>query len=204
MSKDGDRFRRYHQETIARNQASPLLRFTLREYCPPTMPKTALDIGSGAGVDATYLAEEGFTVTAVDPKPYGQYANQQISIVPTTIQYFLAEGSDRTYGLVLAMWSLPLLGLENPAELGALFRQIHHSLYDYGLFTGQLFGHDDFRVKRGRGEVLAIDQTEILPLFLGCGFQLCDLSCVTLPKIPARGGSEPLPHHYFEFIAQKA
>lgn len=106
----------------------------------------ALDLGTGAGRDARYLAGRGFIVTAVDADPAcQQYTPDGIRLVNTTFEEF----DFGNYDLINASYSLPFCP---PNRLPAVLGRLASALNPGGIFTGQLFGIEDERNVENSGK----------------------------------------------------
>ena len=101
----------------------------------------ALDLGSGAGVDAKYLLDNGFTVTAVDNdddaiERLHHINNPNLTVIKSTYDAFHYE----VYDLVNASWALPF----NPKlTFTSMVQRLIKSIKKDGYFSGHLFGIND-------------------------------------------------------------
>lgn len=101
----------------------------------------ALDIGSGSGCDAIYLAEKGFNVDAIDPlviaSRYGEHKN--INFQNSKIETFVPS-VDKRYVLINAQ-----LVFHNVKKnmLPVVISKIKNWLDYEGCFAGLFFGHED-------------------------------------------------------------
>lgn len=102
----------------------------------------ALDVGAGSGADAIFLAENGYSVTALDTKMENLAENtngiKNIKVVGQNMTNFVYNESK--YDLVNANNSLSFL---NNAEFKNVFEKIIASLKDGGFFCFSLFGLED-------------------------------------------------------------
>lgn len=98
----------------------------------------ALDLGCGAGVDARYLHDKGFDVTAVDSNPDVKKYVENIAVVISSFADF--EYGVQEYILVNAQYALPF---NPPNTFGSVFKRVTESLKPGGIFVGQFFGPED-------------------------------------------------------------
>lgn len=102
----------------------------------------ALDIGAGAGNDSLFLAENNYSVTALEPKVEKLVENtkgaRNVSIVEENMTDF--DYPESTYDLVIANNSLPFIKKE---ALPTLIEKIITSLHTNGYFCFTLFGLED-------------------------------------------------------------
>ena len=171
---------------------------------PPGTPQYALDLGMGNGRDTLYLHNLGFNVVGVDPEPY------KVDQLPAGIQvvnqdrleYVMAHPKRLTYGLVNAQWVFPFM-IPDLERLAVFVEQVGTLMFDEGILCGQLFGPNDFRVKKGNGEVLAMEQGDFYRvMYAEESFKLIRFSEIEEHKAPPHKNT-PQHQHYFEFIAQK-
>ncbi len=102
---------------------------------------SALDLGSGALVECSYLLEHGFKmVTAVDIAPVA--VDKANKLPSANFQYKISsfeelEFPENSYDLISAQLSLPFIA---PSEFNRVFSNISNALKNGGVFTGQFFG----------------------------------------------------------------
>jgi len=103
-----------------------------------------LDIGCGPGVDARYLGQLGFHVTAFDSDPNSVKAAQEITAgLPVTILEQKIEDfvfDEAGYDLIIAWRSIPFL--QKPQATDALLK-IQKHLRPGGVGVIAIFGPDD-------------------------------------------------------------
>jgi SAM-dependent methyltransferase len=114
----------------------------LQRALPLATPKgKALDLGAGALNDARFLAENGFTVDAVDSNPEVRSylpENAPITLTISKIEDF--DYPNAAYDLINAQFSLPFVA---PERFTNTFQEIIASLAPGGIFCGQFFGPED-------------------------------------------------------------
>ncbi len=121
-----------------------------------SVKQTALDIGSGAFVDARFLANEGFSVDAVDKSE-----NVVDYYVPTKgLNFFNIPIEDfkllpERYDLVTAQYSLPFI---HPDIFNEVFLKILYSIKKGGVFVGQFFGPEDEWSKNEKMTFLSLEE----------------------------------------------
>ena len=115
----------------------------------------ALDVGSGAGRDAAYFAEQGFETEAIDPNP--------LAAVPEgsgiSFRHEAAETFERpagTYRLVLCNKVLPFI--TSPGGIEGVLAKISATLAPDGVAAFSLFGERDGWAGRPGVRVLASDE----------------------------------------------
>jgi tellurite methyltransferase len=108
-------------------------------------PRSAIDIGCGAGNDSLELLRRGWQVMAIDQQPAAlRFLTRR---VPTPSRRSLILRAAPMEGLALpradlvyASFSLPFCA---PERFPELWQEIHRSLVPGGHFAGQLFGDRD-------------------------------------------------------------
>jgi cyclopropane fatty-acyl-phospholipid synthase-like methyltransferase len=104
----------------------------------------ALDLGCGAGVDAKYLAENGFKVVAVDnninavDQTKQACAGLDVEVIKVDINNF--EIDPEKYSLIISWNTLPFLKKE---ETKKVLENIKRGLTRDGLFIFSIFGEKD-------------------------------------------------------------
>ncbi|MFA5297335.1 MAG: class I SAM-dependent methyltransferase [Lutibacter sp.] len=104
----------------------------------------ALDLGCGAGVDAKYLAENGFKVIAVDNnidainKTKKVCEGLDVEVIESNITNFKIE--PEKYSLIIAWNTLPFLKKE---ETKQILKNIKKGLKKDGLFVFYILGEKD-------------------------------------------------------------
>jgi tellurite methyltransferase len=104
----------------------------------------ALDIGSGALNESSYLLSQGFKkVIAVDKEPIAQTVADMLPL--DRFEYVITSAEKfnfgcEVYSLVNAQYVLPFL---TPHFFSDVMEKIFYSLKSGGIFTGQFFGLND-------------------------------------------------------------
>lgn len=138
-----------HDHWARFNQNAPTtphntLQIALQHLRTPHSAK-ALDIGSGNGRDAHYLASKGFDVTAVDAcADCARYYcdSHNVTFIHSEIESFAFE----RYALINASLTLPFL---DELQFPIVWAKIREACEPGGLISGHFFGPDDWKVQRG-------------------------------------------------------
>jgi len=156
----------------------------------------ALDLGSGTGIDAIYLLENGFIVTAVDMnnlsiERLSNIQNSNLTVIQSSFDTF----SFGIYDIVNASWSLPFNSKES---FNSMFVSLKQSILPGGYFSGHLFGINDtwntieknmtFHTKKQVEEIFS------------------DMNIINLQEIEKDGttaNGTPKHWHVFHILAQK-
>jgi tellurite methyltransferase len=151
----------------------------------------ALDIGTGNGRDALFLAESGFDVTAVDISAAAK------TMTHPCVRYVLADIVTfplQTYVLINASLVLPFIARET---FPAVWRRLVDSLSPGGVVAGHLSGTRDWKVLAGHA--WGCDLLDVRELLVGV-----DVLSVDENEFDGPNNSGVVVHkHNFGFIAQK-
>jgi len=178
-------------------QARPVrpLAILALKHLGPGEGRTAVELGSGAGIEAGHLARNGWQVHSYDSDRSVSAAMTSLGIrLPvrhTTIA--LEQLADLPpCDLILACFSLPFLG---PAEFHRLWDVVRRRLNSTGLLAVDLFGHRDDWAK-GHGTFLT--RLQVDGLFEG-------LEVISLVEEEQDGlaFSGPKHWHTYQVIARK-
>ena len=145
----------WHKHTAAVVQKklppSAALQKALALSLAPTLPKTAIDLGCGNGVDSLYLLENGWQVMAVDThlaaleqlqQNAGAAQREKLQTINSSFETFPLPSST----LINASFSLPFA---HPNAFPAIWSQIQNALPPGGIFCGHLFGiHDSWNTRQ--------------------------------------------------------
>jgi SAM-dependent methyltransferase len=102
-----------------------------------------LDIGSGNGRDARYLASNGWCVTAVDSSPAAKPVTlASVQHIVSDIRFYPLS----SYDLINASLVLPFLPR---ADFEALWLCLLSALKSGGVIAGHFFGQRDWKVSNG-------------------------------------------------------
>lgn len=113
---------------------------------PIAVPKTAVDIGCGAGSDSEHLVSRGWKTLAIDKSPAAAIhlesrLGERFGNGLLTLQIESFEECDLpTASLIYAFNSLPFC---SPEQFPALWKKIRHALSVNGRFVGTFFGDAD-------------------------------------------------------------
>ena len=113
----------------------------------------ALDIGCGPGVDAKYLAENGFTVEALDfsedsvKQTRELCKNLNVTVLQESINDFAIEAEK--YSLIFSWNTLPYL---QKTEAENVLRKSYAGMAKYGTLIFTVFGAEDDWVKSKEAE----------------------------------------------------
>jgi len=160
----------------------------------------ALDLGCGAGVDAKYLAEKGFQVTAIDihasavEKTKAVCAGLPVTVVQAdVVEFGIAPGA---YNLVMAWNTLPFLSKE---DAGRVLVKIQNGLRTGGLLVFGVFGPEDDWAKKDHPKMSFWTEEELREL-------LSEMEFVELIETKQEGPSavgEKKFWHKIQSIARK-
>lgn len=139
--KPKENWRKHFESRKNNNEPSPLLMKAV-SFLGDKLNFEALDIGSGNGIDAAYLVNKGYRVTAIDNSPIvGEYIkdlSEKLFFVNMSVEKY--NFPNNRFGLVNAQWSLPYVV---KGEFERVFKDVVRSLIDGGVFVGQFFGNKD-------------------------------------------------------------
>lgn len=118
----------------------------VRNFADQVAPGRALDLGAGWGNNAIYLAQLGFSVTAVDKREMGldilstraAEAKVKIELVAQDFRELMINPGE--YSLTIAMNSLNFISRD---EFQALIVRIKNGLKPGGIFIGSIFTDAD-------------------------------------------------------------
>lgn len=160
--------------------------------------RVAVDLGSGAGVEALALLAHGWSVVAVDADPAGlEMLSEQVP--PARKEHISLVCADFTdidlppAHLIHAGYSLPFSA---PPKFPALWKRIRHALVPGGIFAGQLFGiHDSWAYSP---DMTFQDRPEVMSLLDG-------LEVLTLQESEYDGEAVSGPKHWhlFDILARQ-
>lgn len=143
--------RRYAEDSYRKNNPVDLV----ADWLPRIGPGKALDVACGAGRNAIFLAQAGFTVDAVDISPVGlALARQNAADAGVEINWMEhdldeARAFDVDYDLILVMWFVDLRLIERLSAClapGGFLLSQQHMLSDEPVIGPQT---SDFRVAPG-------------------------------------------------------
>ena len=161
-------------------------------------PRTALDLGCGAGRNTRFLLSRGWHVTAVDAEPaavaaVSEIKNENLTVVESRFEDF--EFGDARYDLVCAQFTLPFTP---PDKFPAVWARLKKAIKPGGYFEGQFFGtHDEWNTPGSPVSFVTREQLDAL---------LEDLTPVEIIEEDKEGGmaNGVTKHwHVFHVIAKK-
>lgn len=142
-----------HAATVAQKRLPPsaTLRKALSSNLRKTLPKTAIDLGCGNGVDSLSLLENGWNVIAVDThlpvleqlrQNAGAEQQEKLQTIHCSFETFPLSPCT----LINASFSIPF---SHPDAFPDLWTQIQNALPSGGIFSGHLFGiHDSWNTRQ--------------------------------------------------------
>lgn len=197
MNPFTDRWLVYNE--LTRSQPPrPHVRQAIDEVAPH-LPKTAIDIGCGAGRDALFLVEQGYEVTAFDAEAAVIASLTQRARDKTLLKTVVARFETFEYfpvSLVNASSSLFFCEAEHFDEV---WTNIRASVLPGGVFCGQLLGPEDSWVTIDHFNGQVFKQENLSPLFEG-------FEVLALEERNETGGTAlgKLKHwHYWTVVARK-
>lgn len=140
------------------------------------LPKVAVDAGCGAGRDALFLLEHGYTVHAYDKSDTaisrvreigGHYLDKTLFPKVSSFEQFVYPQN----ALVNACSSLFFC---HPALFAGAWQRLTNSLLKDGVFCGHFMGPNDTWAKMGRGDLSIHSHADIQALF-NDQFQIIDI-----------------------------
>lgn len=197
MTQENKRFSDYYAVHKDR-KPSPLLK-TAIGFVAESENKKALELGAGVPVDALFLSENKFSVTAVDiteeSKEMFETLNDQ------NIKFIFSSFADidypeNTYDIISAQRALPFINKKE--TLLELINKIKKSLKVGGVFTGQLFGTNDEWCTQGK-EMSFVNKEEFEDLFKD--MKIVHKSETEKDSTTANGN--PKHWHIFDIVAVK-
>jgi len=132
-----------------------------------TLPRVAVDAGCGAGRDALFLMEHGYTVHAYDKSDVaiarleevgGRYINQTLISQVCSFERFVYPKT----ALINACSSLFFC---DPGLFASAWQNLTRSLLKGGVFCGHFMGPNDTWAKMGRGDLSIHTYSDIQALF---------------------------------------
>lgn len=112
----------------------------VKKYYQPSLGKRVLDVGSGTGIVAKWLADQGFDVLCIDPSPemVRRCREKGLSTLQTSLQSYQPDGQ---FGMIFAILSL----IHVPKKDFVLqIKKLADALPEGGiLFLGMLEGHGE-------------------------------------------------------------
>ncbi|WP_083006567.1 SAM-dependent methyltransferase [Halomonas sp. GT] len=132
-----------------------------------TLHRVAVDAGCGAGRDALFMIEHGYSVHAFDKSDKaiarleeigGRYINQTLFPKVSCFERFVYPKT----ALINACSSLFFCA---PGLFASAWQNLTHSLLKGGVFCGHFMGPDDSWAKMGRGDLSIHAYSDILALF---------------------------------------
>ncbi|PMR75826.1 class I SAM-dependent methyltransferase [Billgrantia endophytica] len=164
----------YYERSLGA-EVYPHLKMAL-DVVDASLPKVSVDVGCGAGRDALFLAERGFTVYAYDKsdaaiaclsKMGGSYLNE--TLFPQVCSFEKFEYPESS--LISACSSLFFC---NPELFSLAWMNITRSLLSGGVFCGHFMGLNDSWAKMERGDLTIHTRAELEELF-ECDFNIIDI-----------------------------
>lgn len=122
---------------------------------------SALDLGCGVGLDARYMAEEGWKVTAIDSQIlaseylYSKLPKKLHSKVVFVLESFETMALSQTFTLVNASRSLPFC---NPESFPSVMKKVLAAVAINGRFAGHFCGPNDDWAKTGSAVIVTEEE----------------------------------------------
>ncbi|HBS82882.1 MULTISPECIES: class I SAM-dependent methyltransferase [Halomonadaceae] len=167
-----------------------------------TLPMVAVDAGCGAGRDALFMVEHGYTVHAYDKSDEaiarleevgGRYIHQTLFPKVSCFEQFVYP---RT-ALINACSSLFFC---DPGLFASAWQNLTRSLLKGGVFCGHFMGPDDSWAKMGRGDLSIHSYSNIQALFKDA-FRVIDIIEHNTQGKTLLG--KPKQWHIYAVVAQK-
>jgi SAM-dependent methyltransferase len=193
--KDFNDYYKAHKDRAA----SPLLQRALTFVTDTSSNKKALELGAGLPTDALFLADNHFSVTAVDLSPESATAFETINNPAIT---FLQKSftdipyPEQEYDFINAQRALPFI--PDKDTLFEIIKKIKGALKPGGVFSGQLFGVNDEWSKEDKGMTF-VDRAEFEMLFQ----DMRVVHKVELEEDGIKANGNPKHWHIFHIIAIK-
>lgn len=156
---------RYLEKSLSVEVYPPLKRAL--ELVGNRLPKVAVDAGCGAGRDAMYMVEHGYTVHAYDKSDAailrlkevgGRYIDNTLFPKACSFEQFVYPQS----AIVNACSSLFFC---EPVLFAGAWQNLTNSLLKGGVFCGHFMGPNDSWAKMGRGDLTIHSCADIQALF---------------------------------------
>lgn len=151
-----------YNEKHQNDRPSSLLIKALKSFSY-TYNSPALELGCGPGVDAGYLKERGFDVTAVDKDEGSEDYLARYGIPLTFACFEDFQFPSDYYALVNAQFSLPFVAREKFLDV---FSKVKQSIRSEGVFVGNFLGVEDGWYG-GKNEFIFLQKNQVQNLFDG-------------------------------------
>lgn len=191
---------KYLEKSLSVDVYPPLKRAL--ELVGNTLPKLAVDAGCGAGRDAMYMVERGYTVHAYDKSDTAISRLKEASerhvdslLFPNVCSFEKFEYPQAT--IVNACSSLFFC---DPALFAVAWQRLTNSLLKGGVFCGHFMGPNDSWAKMGRGDLSIHSYSDIHALFHD-EFKIIDI--VEHNKEGTTLLGKPKHWHIYAVVAQK-
>lgn len=155
----------YHERSL-KEKVYPHLRMAI-ELVDPLLPKIAVEAGCGAGRDALFLVDHGFTVYAFDKSEVTIAKLHEMGQAHVDEKLFLRACSFEKFeypksSLISACSSLFFC---HPTLFPEAWNNISKALLPGGIFCGHFMGPDDSWAKLDRGDLTIHTQADMKKLF---------------------------------------
>lgn len=155
----------YHERSL-QEEVYPHLKAAV-ESLDPLLPKIAVDVGCGAGRDALFLVDRGFTVYAFDKSEIAIAKLNELGRAYLNEKLFLQICSFENFGYPRSslISSCSSLFFCNPRSFAQAWKNISMALLPGGMFCGHFMGPEDSWAKLGRGDLTIHTWNDIEELF---------------------------------------
>ncbi|MBT2774191.1 class I SAM-dependent methyltransferase [Halomonas sp. ISL-60] len=165
---------KYLEKSLSVDVYPPLKRAL--ELVGNTLPKVAVDAGCGAGRDAMYMVERGYTVYAYDKSDAAIARLKEVGgrHIDNTLFPQVCSFEQFTYPETAIINACSSLFFCEPSHFPVAWQYLTQSLQHGGVFCGHFMGPNDAWAKMNRGDLSIHSYADIQALF-NDQFKLMDI-----------------------------